>query len=180
MYPDGFVDPASDAVDPGDVIYLADGAIRLRVQSVLDSGSEIETAVEVGGSVVSRQGLNIPGSTRGLPAVPEEDLEMLRFGESIGVDLIALSFVRTAEDVTNVRKHTRLPLVAKMPTEVQGDIELFARGGLAILGKIEAQGYNVWQSRPALAWVKRIYREHRGDWARAAHITAALARASKQ
>src|SRR5436305_9380131 len=132
----------ADAVDPGDVIYLADGAIRLRVQSVLDSGSEIETAVEIGGSVVSRQGLNIPGSTRGLPAVPEEDLEMLRFGESIGVDLVALSFVRTAEDVTNVRRHTRLPLIAKIekPQAVDAaeeiiraaDCVMVARGDLGI------------------------------------------------
>jgi len=102
------------AVDPEDVIYLADGAIRLRVKVVREGDGEIETAVEIGGTVASRQGLNIPGSTRGLPAVPEEDLEMLRFGESIGVDMIALSFVRPAEDVTSVRKHTRLPLVAKI------------------------------------------------------------------
>ena len=54
------------AVDPDDVIYLADGAIRLRVVSVREGNGEIETAVEIGGSVASRQGLNIPGSTRGL------------------------------------------------------------------------------------------------------------------
>ena len=104
----------AEAVDPDDVIYLADGAIRLRVSSVHGGDGEIETAVEIGGSVASRQGLNIPGSTRGLPAVPEEDLDMLRFGESIGVDVVALSFVRTAEDVTSVRRHTRLPLIAKI------------------------------------------------------------------
>jgi pyruvate kinase len=137
----------ASAVDPGDVIYLADGAIRLRVQSVAGTDTEIETAVEIGGSVVSRQGLNIPGSTRGLPAVPEEDLEMLRFGESIGVDLIALSFVRTAEDVTNVRKHTRLPLVAKIekPQAVDAaeeiirtaDCVMVARGDLGIELPIE-------------------------------------------
>src|SRR5947209_14148326 len=102
----------SGAVDPEDVIYLADGAIRLRVQAVRDG--EVDTAVEVGGTVASRQGLNIPGSTRGLAAVPEEDLDMLKFGESIGVDLVALSFVRTAEDVSSVRRHTRLPLIAKI------------------------------------------------------------------
>ncbi|HEY2440859.1 MAG TPA: pyruvate kinase, partial [Solirubrobacteraceae bacterium] len=80
-----------EAVDPHDVIYLSDGAIRLRVQAVRVGECEIETIVEVGGSVASRQGLNIPGSTRGLAAVPEEDLDMLRFGESIGVDVVALS-----------------------------------------------------------------------------------------
>ena len=135
----------SSAVDPDDVIYLADGAIRLRVLRSADS--EVETAVEVGGTVASRQGLNLPGSSRGLPSVPEEDLEMLRFGESIGVDLIALSFVRTAEDVTSVRKHTRLPLVAKIekPQAVDSaeeiiraaDCVMVARGDLGIELAIE-------------------------------------------
>jgi pyruvate kinase len=131
----------ADAVDPDDVIYLADGAIRLRVGSVR-AGIEVETTVEVGGSVATRQGLNIPGSTRGLQAVPEEDLDMLRFGESIGVDLVALSFVRSAEDVETVRRHTRLPLVAKIekPQAVDdaeaiiraADTVMVARGDLGI------------------------------------------------
>src|SRR5204863_3254921 len=90
------------AVAQDDVIYLADGGIRLRVKDVHDGGPEVETQVEIGGAVSSRQGLNIPGSSPALPAVPEEDLDRLRFGESIGVDLIALSFVRTAEDVSSV------------------------------------------------------------------------------
>ena len=135
------------AVEPNDVIYLADGAIRLRVETIREGDGEIETGVEVGGSVASRQGLNIPGSTRGLPAVPEEDLDMLRFGESIGVDLVALSFVRTAEDVTSVRKHTRLPLIAKIekPQAVDAaeeiirsaDCVMVARGDLGIELPIE-------------------------------------------
>ncbi len=129
-----------DAVDRDDVIYLADGAIRLRVRGVRDG--EVETAVEIGGAVASRQGLNIPGATRGLPAVPEEDIDMLKFGESIGVDLVALSFVRTAEDVTAVRRHTRLPLIAKIekPQAVNAaediiraaDCVMVARGDLGI------------------------------------------------
>jgi pyruvate kinase len=137
----------ASAVDPEDVVYLADGAIRLRVKVVREGDGEIETAVEIGGTVASRQGLNIPGSTRGLPAVPEEDLDMLRFGESIGVDLVALSFVRTAEDVTSVRKHTRLPLIAKIekPQAVDAaeeiirsaDCVMVARGDLGIELPIE-------------------------------------------
>ena len=85
------------AVEGDDVIYLADGRIRLRVGSVRDC--EVDTTVEIGGALASRQGLNLPGSTRGLPAVPHEDLELLRFGESIGVDLVALSFVREPSDI---------------------------------------------------------------------------------
>jgi pyruvate kinase len=135
------------SVDPSDVIYLADGAIRLRVEAVRDGDGEIETVVEIGGTVASRQGLNLPGNTRGLPAVPEEDLDMLRFGESIGVDMVALSFVRTAEDVTSVRKHTRLPLIAKIekPQAVDAaeeiiraaDCVMVARGDLGIELPIE-------------------------------------------
>jgi pyruvate kinase len=135
----------ADAVDPDDVVYLADGAIRLRVRRV--SPSEIETAVEIGGTVASRQGLNIPGSTRGMPAVPQEDLNMLRFGESIGVDIVALSFVRTPEDIQSIRKQTRLPLIAKIekPQAVDlaeeiihaADTVMVARGDLGIELAIE-------------------------------------------
>jgi pyruvate kinase len=137
----------ADAVSPEDVVYLADGAIRLRVKRARSDVGEVETEVEIGGSVASRQGLNIPGSTRGLVAVPEEDLDMLRFGESIGVDLVALSFVRTAEDVTSVRRHTRLPLIAKIekPQAVgaaeeiihAADCVMVARGDLGIELPIE-------------------------------------------
>jgi pyruvate kinase len=137
----------AEAVDPEDVIYLADGAIRLRVKEVRSAECEIETAVEIGGSVATRQGLNIPGSTRGLAAVPAEDLDMLRFGESIGVDVVALSFVRSAEDVEYVRDHTRLPLIAKIekPQAVDAaeeiiraaDTVMVARGDLGIELPIE-------------------------------------------
>jgi pyruvate kinase len=119
----------------------------LRVKQVREASGEIETAVEIGGSVASRQGLNIPGSTRGLAAVPEEDLDMLKFGESIGVDLVALSFVRTAEDISTVRRHTRLPLIAKIekPQAVESaeeiirtaDCVMVARGDLGIELPIE-------------------------------------------
>jgi pyruvate kinase len=135
------------AVDTGDVIYLADGKIRLRVGAVRTGEGEVETSVEVGGAVASRQGLNIPGSTRGLEAVPAEDLEMLRFGEELGVDLVALSFVRTAEDITSVRRHTRQPLIAKIekPQAMEAaediiraaDCVMVARGDLGIELPIE-------------------------------------------
>jgi pyruvate kinase len=137
----------AEAVDPEDVIYLADGAIRLRVLAVRLAECEIDTLVEVGGSVAGRQGLNIPGSTRGLQAVPAEDLDMLHFGESIGVDAVALSFVREPSDVLEVRRHTRLPLIAKIekPQAVENHVEIIraadvvmvARGDLGIELPIE-------------------------------------------
>src|SRR5918999_298234 len=103
--------------------------------------------VRSSGSVHSRQGLNIPGEAAALPSVPEEDLDHVRTGEEIGVDLVALSFVRRAEDVTFLRKHTRLPLIAKIekPQAVQraeeivraADCVMVARGDLGIEMRIE-------------------------------------------
>ena len=137
----------ASTVDVDEIMYLADGAVRLRVTAVRADDGEIDAVVEIGGAVASRQGLNIPGETAALPAVPEEDLEHVRTGERIGVDLIALSFVRRAEEVTSLRKHTRLPLVAKIekPQAVQraeeivraADCVMVARGDLGIEMRIE-------------------------------------------
>ena len=137
----------ADTVEPGEVMYLADGAVRLKIDATRAGDGEIDAVVEVGGSVASRQGLNIPGETAALPSVPEEDLEHLRTGEKIGVDLVALSFVRRAEDIEFVRRHTRLPLIAKIekPQAVQraeeivraADCVMVARGDLGIELRIE-------------------------------------------
>ena len=136
-----------DAVEPDAVMYLADGSVRLRTVDVRASSHEVEVEVEVGGAVASRQGLNIPGPVESLPSVPEEDLEMLRHGESLGVDMVALSFVQRPEDVQSVRDHTRLPLIAKIekPLAVQraaeilkvADCVMIARGDLGIELPIE-------------------------------------------
>jgi pyruvate kinase len=132
----------ASAVDPGEIVYLADGSVRLRVTEVRSESAEFDCEVEFGGAVASRQGLNIPGETEILPSVPDGDLDMLRAGERIGVDLVALSFVRRAEDVTAVRRHTRLPLIAKIekPQAVEraqaiikaADVVMVARGDLGI------------------------------------------------
>ena len=137
----------ADALERDAVLYLADGSVRLRVKEVRSGAGEVEAEVEIGGAVASRQGLNIPGPTMGLPSVPEEDLELLRHGESIGVDMVALSFVRSPEDVELVREHTRLPLIAKMekPEAVEraeeilraADAVMVARGDLGIELPIE-------------------------------------------
>ena len=134
-----------EAVEPEDVVYLADGAVRLRVKAI--RGQDVETRVEVGGGVTSRQGLNVPGELAALPAVAEDDLERLRFGESIGVDLVALSFVRRPDEITDLREHTGTPIVAKIekPQAVENldaiahvsDCLMVARGDLGIEMEIE-------------------------------------------
>jgi pyruvate kinase len=137
----------ADALGQGEILYLADGAVRLRVLRARSGAREIDAEVEVGGSVASRQGMNIPGPVDALPSVPDEDLALLAHGESIGVDLVALSFVRRPEDVEFVRRHTRIPLIAKIekPQAVDraeailraADCVMVARGDLGIEMPIE-------------------------------------------
>ncbi len=137
----------ADALTPGEVMYLADGSVRLRVAAVRAGAHEVDAEIEVGGPVASRQGLNIPGPVDLLPAVPEADFALLRHGESIGVDMVALSFVRRPEDIEMLREHTRLPLIAKMekPQAVEraeeilraADCVMVARGDLGIELPIE-------------------------------------------
>jgi len=107
----------AELVDAGDVLYLADGAVRLRVGEVTDG--EVVTTVEVGGSVASRQGLNLPNVTVSLPAVSDEDIGLIDAGLEMGVDFFALSFVRRREDLDPVREHlaardVHVPLIAKI------------------------------------------------------------------
>jgi pyruvate kinase len=135
------------AIDPGEVLYLADGSVRLRATAVRVDELEVEAEVEVGGTVASRQGLNIPGPADELPSVPEEDFAHLEAGRRIGVDMVALSFVRRPEDVLTVREHTRVPLIAKIekPQAVEqaeaivrvADCIMVARGDLGIELPIE-------------------------------------------
>ena len=102
---------------PKDVAYLADGSIRLRVKDVSDG--EVVTEVEVGGSVASRQGLNLPNMSMALPAVSDDDHRLIDAGIDMGVDLVALSFVRAAGDLEPVRRHLAerdapMPVIAKI------------------------------------------------------------------
>ena len=140
-------DGLAGALSPGDVLYLADGAVRLRAVGVREGEREVDAEVEVGGSVATRQGMNIPGPADALPSLPEEDLDHLRAGAEIGVDMVALSFVRRPEDVDEVREHTRIPLIAKFekPQAMDAareiiavaDAVMVARGDLGIELPIE-------------------------------------------
>ena len=107
----------AEIMHEGDVAYLADGAIRLRVDDVVDG--EVITEVEVGGTLASRQGLNLPNVTMSLPAVSEDDLRLIDAGMEMGVDLIALSFIRRREDLDPVRQRLEeggndTPVIAKI------------------------------------------------------------------
>jgi pyruvate kinase len=138
----------AELVEAGQVVYLADGAVRLRVREV--AGEEVHARVEVGGTLASRQGINLPNVTVSLPAVSGEDLELIDAGVAMGVDFIALSFVRRREDLEPVRRHLgdrEIPLIAKIEKplaasnadEIIDDADgvMVARGDLGIELPIE-------------------------------------------
>ena len=89
-------------VNKGDRILLADGSIQLRVVEV--DGRDILTRVLSGGELNSHQGLNLPGVDISAPAVTDKDRKDLRLGVRLGVDMVAVSFVRRPEDVIQVKR----------------------------------------------------------------------------
>src|SRR5947209_12416676 len=85
----------------GHEVLIADGMIRLRVESV-ESG-RARCAVVVGGTVTSQKGVNLPGVPIPIPSLTRKDLEDLEFALELGSDYVALSFVRSAADVRDLK-----------------------------------------------------------------------------
>jgi pyruvate kinase len=88
-------------VQPGDRILLSDGAIELRALET--DGTSVRTLVVNGGPISDHKGINLPGVKVSIPSLTEKDLADLHFGLTAGVDMIALSFVRSADDVVQLR-----------------------------------------------------------------------------
>jgi pyruvate kinase len=86
----------------GHRVLLADGLIELEVLSV--SGTEIRCRVIAGGELSDHKGINLPGATVSAPSLTEKDRDDARFALQCGVDFVALSFVRTANDVAALRE----------------------------------------------------------------------------
>ena len=105
-------------VKVGDPILIDDGKVRLRVIEVKD-GTDVVCEVLVSGKVSDNKGINLPGVAVSVPALSEKDIEDLRFALHLTVDFIALSFVRSAADVEDVRRIMReenisRPVIAKI------------------------------------------------------------------
>ena len=96
----GYANFARD-VKPGDRILLADGAVELR--ALASDEVAVRTEVVSGGRIGDNKGINLPGVKVSIPSLTEKDLVDLHFGLTAGVDLVALSFVRTAGDVQQLR-----------------------------------------------------------------------------
>jgi pyruvate kinase len=91
----------AENVEQGSRILLSDGLIELRVHEVV--GSDVVCEIVNGGTLKEKQGINLPGIPVKVPSLTEKDAEDLEFALKAGVDAIAVSFVRTAEDVRLVR-----------------------------------------------------------------------------
>ncbi|MBL8784639.1 MAG: pyruvate kinase [Deltaproteobacteria bacterium] len=108
---------ASD-VHPGDALLLDDGLIELTVERVVPhaDGDQIHTVVKVGGTLSDKKGINVPGRALSAPALTEKDRQDLAFAvDELGVDFVALSFVRTAQDVEDAKRLAKgTPVIAKI------------------------------------------------------------------
>ncbi|NJK89165.1 MAG: pyruvate kinase [Myxococcales bacterium] len=115
-YPTTYERLARD-VRAGESILLADGRLSLEVEMI--DGDDVFTKVIVGGRISSNKGINLPGTEISAPSMTEKDLEDLEFGLALGVDYVALSFVRTPHDIRALRErmeqHGRVvPIIAKI------------------------------------------------------------------
>jgi pyruvate kinase len=141
-------------VSAGDQILIDDGNVRLEVTGVDDT--DVHTKVLAAGRVSDNKGINLPGVAVSVPALSEKDKEDLRFALHLTVDFIALSFVRSAKDVEDVRDVMReegvfLPVVAKIekPQAVDNieeivdafDAFMVARGDLGVECPLEDVPY---------------------------------------
>jgi pyruvate kinase len=128
---------------PSDTVLLNDGAIQLKVVAVEED--RVDTEVVVGGPLTSQKGVNVPGVTLGLETITEKDRADLAWGLEAGVDLVALSFVRSADDVRRLRElmgDRKVPIVAKVEKHEAvdhmddivdaADVVMVARGDLGV------------------------------------------------
>lgn len=138
-------------VSPGDFLLIDDGKVKVRV--VETDGTVVTTEVIVAGPVSNNKGINLPGVAVNVPALSEKDEDDLRWGLKLGADLIALSFVRNADDVIRVHEimaeeGRRIPVIAKIekPQAVDHleaivdafDAIMVARGDLGVELPLEA------------------------------------------
>ncbi len=137
--------PIARDVHPGSRILLSDGLIELAVKAI--HGEDVECEVINGGLLGEHKGVNLPGTTASLPSMTEKDIADLEFGLRHGVDVVALSFVRSASDVLAAKRLIRangrhVPVIAKLekPQAIENlediidvaDSVMVARGDLGV------------------------------------------------
>lgn len=111
----------ADDVQPGDRVLFADGALGGEVVAVRRelTPAEVDIRIDIGGQLGSNKGINLPGVKMSVPCLTEKDLGDLAVGLEVGVDFVALSFVRTAADIEELKAEmerlgTTAPIIAKI------------------------------------------------------------------
>ncbi len=104
-------------VSPGEIIYINDGLIKLKIERI--DKENIYTKVIEGGEISDHKGVNFPNTRLSVPAITEKDKKDLQFGLKHGVDLVALSFVKSPDEVEELRnlmkKYGRVvPIISKI------------------------------------------------------------------
>jgi pyruvate kinase len=129
------------ALRPGDQVWMDDGMIQLAVESVEADGTA-HCRVTAGGFVSDHKGVALPRIPGPVASLTDKDREDLRLGIALGVDYVAVSFVRSAADVEEVRRFLRdegadLPLIAKLErAEVMDDLpEILARSDAVMVAR---------------------------------------------
>lgn len=135
-------------VKPGDTILMDDGLLQLTVLS--STATDVVTEVVHGGILKEHKGINLPGVAVSAPSLTEKDKEDLEFGIANDIDYVALSFVRTGDDIRRLRefiiskidKRKRLPIIAKIEKREalqnideiirEADAIMVARGDLGV------------------------------------------------
>jgi pyruvate kinase len=129
-------------VRPGDRLLVDDGNVAL-IAVDIDNGTDVVCDVTEGGTVSNNKGLSLPGVDVSVPAMSEKDADDLEFALRLGVDFIALSFVRNPEDVKLVHRvmddvGIRMPVIAKL--EKPEAVERLEEIALAFDGMMVARG----------------------------------------
>lgn len=132
-------------VQVGDSIMLSDGLMELQVERI--DAPQVQCSVISGGVAYSRKGVNMPSSHLSIPAFTEKDRDDLRFGLQQGVDIVALSFVRGADDLKEIRTMlAEVPEAPKLVAKIEKpqavahieeildvvDVVMIARGDLGV------------------------------------------------
>jgi len=155
-----------EVLDEGNDVLIDDGHVRLRVERV-DNGAAV-CSVAVGGPVESHKGVNLPGVVLPIPSLTEKDLRDLEFALDLDVDYVALSFVRSPDDVRDLRRRideagSQARVIAKIekaeavhtlaPIVEASDAVMVARGDLGV--EIGPSAVPLLQKRMILAALER-------------------------
>lgn len=134
----------SKEVKAGGVIFLRDGRVKLQVNSV--SGNDIHCIVSAGGEIKSKAGVNVPGAYLSIPCLTEKDRKDLQFGLDQDVDFMALSFVRKASDVIELKE-----IIQKAKKDIKVVAKIETQEAIENLDEIIAEAHSVMVARGDLA-----------------------------